>query len=109
MNLVAAFLMVTAWCYVFGAFWPRRMTNLPRLVEKGGFIASAVVIGVNLALNVPVLWYAMGVVWSMFAGLDYIGYIQYSIYGEGKGPTNEHQVFMTGWDMAIAVSCFLKV
>lgn len=101
MNIVDAFLTVTALSFFFGAVYPKSVTFFSKPVEKLGFLAQGTVLASALFVNNYWFWLILGVSWTPFIGLDFVEAIKYRV-------TKEAQVFMTVWDLLIAVSCLLK-
>ena len=106
MNIFDAFLSVTALTFFTGAVYPKSVTFFSRSVEKLAFLAQGAVLTAALLINNTIFWAMLGVAWTPFIGLDYVGTIKYRVLG---GESMAAQVFMTAWDLLIAVACMVKV
>ena len=105
MDVVDAFLVVTALTFFTGAVYPKSVTFFSKPVERLGFLAQGTVLTAALLVNNPIFWVVLGAAWTPFIGLDYVGAIKYRVLG---GESKAAQVFMTAWDLLIAVACLVK-
>ena len=117
MNCINAFLTATAYAYLACAVYTllnrpplRDMSKISQLVFY--LAACGAFLAVSAAPCPPVVYYALGVLYSFAALGSFIGYPQRwmaywlpdPMVGSAAG-----QIGMAFWDLAIAVACFMLV
>jgi len=105
MNIVNAFLAVTAITFFFGTVYPKSVTFFSKPVERLVFLIQGIALIAALFFNNGWFWLLLGGVWTSFVGLDYVGAIRYRVFGKESVTA---QMFMTAWDLLIAVACLVK-
>ena len=116
MDWVSSFLVVTAVSYYMGVVLPESVVrDMNRVLERVEMFASGSLLLAGLFFNVPWLWFIMGVVWTVFAGLSYLGYVKWNVLWMRECPqrktdpvSDAAQMFMAAWNLAIAVCCIAK-
>ena len=109
MDWVNSFLFVTAISYYMCLFLPKPvMRGVSRIFERIDLFVSGSLLSVNLFLNVSWLWLIMGIIWTAFVGLSYLGYLEWNVLWVKERVSDEAQIFMAAWNLAIAVCCIVK-
>jgi hypothetical protein len=49
----------------------------------------------------------MSIIWTVYAGMSYLGYVKWNILWKKKA-SDAAQMFMFTWDLAIAFCCMTK-
>lgn len=109
MNLPHALLIASAAAYLTAVSVPISFQkNLGIATEKALYLLLAALLLTNtLILDLEVLWAAMGALWSFAAVLSFIGVQKWNVKWR-PDVSDAAQVFMAGWDLAIAVACFMQ-
>ena len=108
MNLVDAFLFITLMAYYSAGILPKPITkNLKITTEKLLMLLAGTVLLLNLIFNIPLLWFSMGVIWTINAVSTYFGYVQWNLTYKSD-PSDAAQMTMVVWDLLIALCCFMK-
>jgi len=110
MNLVDAFLLVSGVAYLCAVFLPKPCTrNISNIwIEKLLMLIAGTILLSNLLLfNISWIWIGLCLGWTFAALLSYLGYSKWNILWR-KDLSDEAQVFMACWDLAIAVCCMIK-
>lgn len=110
MNLVDTFLLASAVSYYLGIVLPKPLTKniKPRWRERVFMFLSGTLLLANLLLNIQILWMPYGVLWTIAAGLSYLGYSKWNVLWKQE-VSDAAQMAMWFWDLLIAICCFLKV
>jgi len=95
MDLVTAFLLVTLMAYIPAALLARKTS------KTVNYLLVAAVIGAALWLNNAFVWAVLSAVYTCLA----VG----SFLGEQDWGSVEQNLFMTFWDLLVALCCLLKV
>ena len=101
MNFVDSFILVTAFSYLGAGFLPIQFDKkADPFLQRVFYLTIFGVLSALIVLNVQVwmIWGILGLVYSVLAIYCYGG-------GQDWGST-EHNLLMTGWDLALA-ECFL--
>lgn len=115
MILVNAFLAATIAAYLIEAFLPEpAIRDMPKWIERIFMLASGTLLLADLLVNIPVLWLLSGAFWAFATVRTFLGYVKWNVsYRIGTGlivkTSDEAQMFMALWDLAIAVVCFMKL
>jgi len=101
-------LYVSAIAYFIALLLPKpAIKNIPFWAEKIGYFLSGLLLILNLTFNIRILWLAMSIMWTVFAGMSYLGYIRWNVLWK-KGVSDAAQMLMFAWDLAIAYCCMVK-
>ena len=113
MGIIDAFLLFTIINYYIGALIYRRLVkvkimNFSIIKEKIAFVIQGTMLLLNLLLDIKVLWFIYGILWSAEAGLSYLGEVEWIVKYERNSVSEAAQIAMWMWDALIAISCFIK-
>ena len=117
MNCINAFLAATAYAYLACAVYTilgrPAMRDMSKISQLVFYLAACGVFLVVSSIPCPSLvYYALGVLYGFAALGSFIGYPQrWMAYWLPDPETGSAagQIFMSIWDLAIAVSCFILV
>jgi hypothetical protein len=108
MIYVNSLIYVSAIAYLTALFLPKPATkNIPFWIEKIMYLASGLLLLLNLTFNIHMLWLIMSVIWTVYSGMSYLGYVEWNILWKKK-TSDAAQIFMSTWDLAIAFCCMIK-
>jgi len=103
MNLINAFLWVTAASYYFYAILPEKPVANIGQIQRLINVFLGLLLTLNLIFDFPI-WSIMSAVWVMATAGSYFDYVQW-----GKQLSKPRQIFMAAWDLLIAIACLMKV
>lgn len=108
MNVVDAFLTLSAVAYFLAVLMPKpTIKNSNIIKEKVLMFLLGLFLALNLVFNFRSWWFAMGMLWTLFAGKTYLGYVEWNVLWKDE-VSDEAQMFMFMWDLLIALCCFIK-
>jgi len=103
-----ALLYVSAIAYLTALFLPKpAVKNIPLWMEKLSYLTYGLLLLLNLTFNIHTLWLIMSAIWTISAGMSYLGYIKWNVLWR-KGVSDTAQMFMFTWDLAIACCCMVR-
>jgi len=106
-GLPEAFLLFSAISYFVSVFLPYPATkNLKRGMERVVFTLSGSLLLAAWIVDFWAFWLVCSVVWTVNAGLSYLGYALWNVLWSDK-VSDAAQMVMFCWDAAIAVCCLL--
>jgi hypothetical protein len=102
MNLIDAFILMTAISYLAAAILPYHLDkNNSYILQKIAYFTLCIIYIIALYLDNPYVWLILGSIYPFIALYCYAG-------GQDWGSTG-HNLFMTAWDLALAVCLLSKV
>lgn len=109
MTPLNAFLAASALSYFVAAVMPLQLIKeMPRVYEKLEMLVSGLTLAAALYLDLCLLWLLVAVVWTVFAGLSFTGYVQWNMQWKEE-PSDAAQMSMFAWNLLIAICALMNL